>query len=292
MAAFDAHAQLTFFARLNPIPVSAVNADVARAARTCVERTQGPASGNRIMAVFRQVPRACVKWEWLTHAPLVPMAYIEEHEIEPATWLDIERLLEEVPPHTRAPALFTLLQGPRMANVRDLEWTRVDLARRHAWIPSSHYKGKRAHGMALAAPIVTLLQSLPREGRYVFTYRGKKIAGTFNTRAFREARKRAGLAHFRWHDLRHAAASFLATKGASDRVLQAVMGWADPRMAYRYSHLRSEELRPWADAVGTFAGTALEIAMAPKVEKPKGNMVPGRGLEPPTRALRMRCSTN
>ena len=241
---------------------------------------------------MRMTLRSCVGWGWLTHAPPVPMAHVAEREVMPATSTDIERLLTELPAHQRAPALFTLLQGPRMANVRDLEWARVDLERRHAWIPSSHYKTRRAHGVALAAATVELLKSLPREGAYVFTYRGERITGTFNTRAFRRARERAGLAAFRWHDLRHAAASFLATQGASDRVLQAVMGWAEPRMAHRYSHLRSAELLQWADAVGTNAGTALQIVLEPKAENSSQIMVPGRGLEPPTRALRMRCSTN
>jgi hypothetical protein len=48
----------------------------------------------------------------------------------------------------------------------------------------------------------------------------RPITGTFNTRAFRKARKRAGLDGICWHDLRHTFASWLAAGRASDRVLQ------------------------------------------------------------------------
>src|SRR6185436_21072761 len=41
---------LTFFKKLDPIPVGAINADVCRAASDFVARTQNPASRNRILA--------------------------------------------------------------------------------------------------------------------------------------------------------------------------------------------------------------------------------------------------
>ncbi len=260
---------LKFFERMDSVAVAAVNADVARAAREHVERSQKPASANRIMAVFRGVLRACVRWGWLTHCPPVPMVYVPDKEPLWLTPEQCERLLGELPTHLRAPALFSVLSGLRMSNVRDLTWDRVDLDRAHAWVPSSHYKTRRSHGVALSAAAVDLLRSLPQTGAAVFEYRGKQVTGTFNTKAFRKALLRAGLPGVRWHDLRHTFASWLASRGASDRVLQVMGGWASPKMAARYSHLRSEELRPWADAVGTFAGTALKTAMQPAAKKSK-----------------------
>ena len=284
---------LTFFERINAIPVAAINADVCRAAREYVERDQQPASANRIMAVFRGVLKACVRWGWLTHCPPVPMAHIAERE--PA-WLSAEQcgaVLRELPEHLRGPALFSVLTGWRMANVRDLTWSRVNLETRHAWIPSSHYKTKRAHGAPLSDLAVEVLKGQPRiEGvDHVFTYDGQPIRGTFNTKAFRKALKRAGV-QTRWHDLRHTFASWLAVSGASDRVLMAMGGWASPKMPARYSHLRSAELRPWANTLDTFGSTALQIVAQPPGEKLQQNqgekVVPERGVEPPTRALRKR----
>lgn len=277
---------LTYFERLNPVAVGAITAEVCRAARDYVERAQRPASANRIMAVFRGVLRACVKWGWITHCPPVPMAYVPERD---PVWLSpqqCEALILQLPQHQRGPALFGALTGLRMGNVRDLKWAQVDLDRGHAWIPSSHYKTKRAHGITLPPEAVKLLESLPKTGDYVFTFRGKRVKGTFNTRAFRAARERAGLS-CRWHDLRHTFASWLAVSGASDRVLQQMGGWASSRMPARYSHLRSEELRPYAVAVGTNTVTALDIILTQKcAEKPIKPVVPERRVELRTFALR------
>jgi integrase len=139
----------------------------------------------------------------------------------------------------------------------------------HAWVLSNHYKTRRSHGVALSAAAVELLRSLPQTGSAVFGHRGKPVTGPFHTKAFRKARARDGLPGVRWHVLRHTFASWLAYRGALDRVLQAMGGWASRKMAARYRHLRSEELRPWADAVGTFAGTALKTAMQPAQKKSK-----------------------
>lgn len=257
---------LTFFDQINAIPVSAINAEVTRAARQFVERTQKASSANRIMAVFRSVLNACVRWGYITHCPPVPMLHVAERE---PVWLSAEQcgaVLQELPQHLRGPVLFSVLTGWRMANVRDLTWSRVNLETRHAWIPSSHYKTKRAHGAALSEQAVRILQEQPRIDAVdrVFTYNGKPITGTFNTRAFRKALQRAGV-QARWHDLRHTFASWLAASGASDRVLMAMGGWTSPRMPARYGHLRSAELRPWANAVGSMATDAIQRSKVARV---------------------------
>lgn len=287
---------LTFFERINSIPVAAINADVVRAAREFVERTQGPSSANRIMAVFRGVLRKCVEWGWLAYAPPVPMATIPERDPVWLTPEQCERLVRELPEHTRAPMLFSVLTGLRMSNVRDLVWGRVDLDRATCWVPSSHYKTKKAHGVPLSEEAVRLLRMVPRVDGvdHVFTYtprskdnrfQPRPITGTFNTKAFRKARERAGVT-VRWHDLRHTFASWLAMSGASDRVIQSLCGWTTPAMVTRYSHLRPEEMRSWASAVGTNAVTGLAALESKTAEKASEISMPAEGIEPPTPSLR------
>jgi integrase len=179
----------------------------------------------------------------------------------------------------------------RMANARDLTWDRVDLERGHAWVPSSHYKTKRAFGFPLSAQVIALLRSLTREHERVFLRDGKPITGTFNAKAFRKARERAGLPGLRWHDLRHSFASSLARAGASTTVLMAMGGWTSPKMPGRYAHLSSDDTRKWANAVGTNAGSWTDEQGSAVAADPLENMVPEKRIELPTRALRMRSLT-
>ena len=54
---------------------------------------------------------------------------------------------------------------------------------------------------------------------------------------FETALKRAGIEDFRWHDLRHSAASYLAMNGASLAEIAEVLGHKTLAMVKRYTHL-------------------------------------------------------
>lgn len=55
--------------------------------------------------------------------------------------------------------------------------------------------------------------------------------------AFLLALKRAEIEDFRWHDLRHSAASYLAMGGASLAEIAEILGHKTLEMVKRYAHL-------------------------------------------------------
>ena len=60
---------------------------------------------------------------------------------------------------------------------------------------------------------------------------------------FARALKQAKIDGFRWHDLRHSAASYLAQQGVDLRRIAAILGHKSLSMSLRYSHLNVEHLR-------------------------------------------------
>jgi integrase len=65
--------------------------------------------------------------------------------------------------------------------------------------------------------------------------------------SFASALRKAGIKKFRWHDLRHTAASYLAMAGASQAELMAILGHRSPIMTKRYVHFTQKHL---ADLMG------------------------------------------
>jgi len=61
--------------------------------------------------------------------------------------------------------------------------------------------------------------------------------------SFTSACKRAGIADFRFHDLRHTYASHLAMRGVHIRALQERLGHKTLIMTQRYSHSAPEQLQ-------------------------------------------------
>ena len=159
-------------------------------------------------------------------------------------------MLRELPEHQRDIVLFALVTGLRQANITNLEWSQVDLARRVAWIHPDQAKARLAIHVSLNSLACAILER--QQGKHatrVFTYRGRPVKWV-NTRAWREALQRAGIAKgFRWHSLRHTWASWLAQSGTPMNVLQKMGGWESAAMVRRYAHLSPAQFAGEAESI-------------------------------------------
>ena len=78
--------------------------------------------------------------------------------------------------------------------------------------------------------------------RFCFTYRGEPIRWGLCNTAWPEAVKRAGIADFRFHDLRHTWASWHRQAGTSTDELKDLGGWKSRVMVDRYAKFATENL--------------------------------------------------
>ena len=219
--------------------------------RTLIERVitarkkAGASNGtvNRCMGVVSRVIRkSALEWEWLDKAVQVRKLPENKVRIRYLTHEEASKLIQALPIHLVAMVEFSLATGLRKSNVTGLQWSQVDLANRRAWIEAEQAKGGKAIPVPLSSEAVaTLRGELFKHPTNVFTYRGKPINNS-NTKAFRAALKRAGIANFRWHDLRHTWASWHVQNGTPLAVLKELGGWSDYDMVQKYAHLSPEHL--------------------------------------------------
>jgi integrase len=137
------------------------------------------------------------------------------------------RLLDALPTHQKQLTRFVLATRLRQANVLGLKWSDVDMDRRTAWVHADDAKGGEAIGVPLNDEAVAVLrEELGKHPLRVFTFEGKPL-GRANTKAWRNALKRAGIRNFRWHDLRCLAA-------VSDRPRSTHSNGMDPTSPKRH----------------------------------------------------------
>lgn len=135
--------------------------------------------------------------------------------------------------------LFCLTTGCRRGEAYGLRWADVDLARRWAIFPKT--KNGTARGVPLVAGVVAEFEKLPRSADRVFP--------EDMTRAWLTAVRRAGIVSFRFHDLRHSAASRLVQNGANLAEVATLLGHKGLQMTLRYAHVHSEHTLALVDRV-------------------------------------------
>lgn len=219
--------------------------------RQAMPRTLAPATVVRHLAALSHVLSVATDdWGWLESNPMRKVRKPRQPRGRVRYLSDPERtqLLQACRESTSEALLpvviLALATGMRKGEILSLRWWQVDLER--GLVTLEHTKnGERRQlplvGPALAA-IVDLAGEHPQPPDLVFP---GEVRGRPRdiTKAWTTAVKKAGLADFRFHDLRHTTASYLAMRGASLLQIGEVLGHKSPQMTRRYAHLSIEHTR-------------------------------------------------
>lgn len=156
-----------------------------------------------------------------------------EHDEETRLLDALDNALPSMPARTLAAV--AIETGMRQGELLRLEWDDIDLRRRVVCL--SDTKSGDPRDVPLSSAALKLLRTMPKPHTGpVFAIRQDRLI-----RAFQRACDAAEISDLTFHDLRHEAASRLASK-LSAHELCKVLGWKTMQMALRYYHPRAEDL--------------------------------------------------
>jgi integrase len=228
---------------LGKLMIDEINLDIIDIIRVAKLKEASKSTVNRYLALTRSILiRARDEWEWIQRVPKIRL-YKETNDRERSlTNVEAKLLLTELPEHQHETVLFAIATGLRQSNVVKLEWSRINLELRHAWVKASHSKNGKPIAIPLNDIAIEILQrQIGKHATSVFTYKGIPFKAA-NTKAWRLALKRAGIENFRWHDLRHTWATWQRQAGTPTHELQRLGGWKTSAMVERYAHLAPDQL--------------------------------------------------
>ncbi|PJI97289.1 site-specific recombinase XerD [Acidovorax sp. 69] len=208
-----------------------------------------PATVNRYLATVRSLLRmARDEWQWIDTMPKIRLL---TGEVERDRWLtreEAERLISHCPGHLAALVRFALATGCRASEITGLEWNRVDLQRKTAWLNKT--KNGTPRGVPLNEDAIEVLEEQQGKNlKYCFTFRGAPIQRAITNTAWYSALEAAGIEDFRFHDLRHTWASWHRQAGTSCDELKDLGGWKSRVMVDRYAKYATEHLAVAASRV-------------------------------------------
>jgi integrase len=211
-------------------------AEIKRAdVRDLIAGIDGEILPNRILALVRAIFRYGLSRDWIEASPADGIARPKD-ETERDRFLDMAEakrvwdaaglLGYPAGPYIRA----LLLTGQRRTEVASMRWSDVDLDAATWLLKAADTKGDRAHLVPLSAPMLALLEPLPRLGDYVFTNDGETHLSDYAKRKARlDTFIAAGgdpLDAWTLHDLRRTVATHMVRLGVSMEIVGRVLNHA------------------------------------------------------------------
>jgi integrase len=209
------------------------------------KRLRSPSTVVRYMAALSHAFTIAIKeWGWVEDSPMLKVSKPKEPRGRVRFLSDDERArLLEACKKSQSPWLYlvvvlALSTGARRMEIMGLQWENVDLNR--AIITLHETKNGERRILPIAGHALALFKEHAKirslQTNLVFPSNNLKSPIDLRT-PWETALKQANIHDFRFHDLRHSAASYLAMNGATLAEIAEVLGHKTLQMVKRYAHL-------------------------------------------------------
>jgi integrase len=204
---------------------------------------------NKELNTLRHMLKKAVSWGFLERSPFDrgESLHLKENNVRLRylTGEEIDALLRECPSYLRNIVEVGLHTGMRRGELLSLTWPQIA----GGFIYLDKTKTDEPRQIPIDNDLDAVLKRIRKaqwarrlQTEFVFCDDGGRRFGQV-TRSFQSACKRAGIANFRFHDLRHTFASYYVMRGGSLKALQKILGHKKIEMTMRYSHLSKEFAR-------------------------------------------------
>jgi integrase len=210
------------------------------------------ATVNRYLAALSTaISTAINEWGWMEDNILRKVSKLKEPRGRVRYFSDEERerfLLACKESHNSdlyVAVILALSTGGRKIEIWGLSWKDVDL--KNGFITFEETKNDEPRSVPLQGHALELMLKRSKVPRFdtdlVFPSRVDQQKHFDFRRPFQMALRTAKIEDFRWHDLRHCAASYLVMAGVDMRTVAEILGHKTLQMTQRYTHLSPEHLK-------------------------------------------------
>ena len=216
---------------------------------------------NRDVACLKTILRRAVLNRQIDRNPIEGVKRFKEDSrnrtLEPEEY---QRLLANSSLHLRPIIQLAYLTGMRRGEIIGLLWDQVDFKNKMIVLKADDTKTQEKREVPLDNELVSILQRIPRVigCPNVFTYKGKPVDSCRT--AFYDARRRAGIGDFRFHDLRHCAITNLRKAGVSDSVIMSISGHKTHAMFRKYDRVDRQDRQTAVQKARILIDTAMTQA--------------------------------
>lgn len=152
--------------------------------------------------------------------------------------------------------------GMSQEEIINLRWQNIDLSRRI--LITTREKTSVTRTLPLNGNALVLLSEKSKgrslSGYVFFNGANRKLDRAKLKGHFKRAMKASGIAHFRFHDLRHTFATRMVQAGVDIYKVSKLLGHKDIATTQRYTHHYPESLRSGVEVLDTFSHKSVTVA--------------------------------
>lgn len=193
--------------------------------------------------ILKHLLNLAVEWEIIPMNPAqnVKLPRVPAGRVRYLQPGELKAVLQECPEWLRPIVALLVFTGMRRGEVLTLRWLDVDEPGGRILLPQTKNGDGRIVWLndSASAVIDSLHRGEPADGLFPASL---QVTPENVSLSFLRACRRAKIADFRLHDLRHTAASWMRMRGADIHTVALLLGHKDLRMA-RYQHLSPEYLQ-------------------------------------------------
>jgi len=199
------------------------------------------ATVNRYLALLKNMFNKSYEWYGIPVENPVKKVKLfkEEPRLRYLKQEELEKLLFYAENHLKDLIILALYTGARLSELLSLKWDDIDF--KNKLIKIKQKKTAQEIYIPLSEKLEEYLKTKKLESEFIIHYRGKKIKSV--KRAFLNLVKKSGIKDFKFHDLRHTAATYLYLNGVSIYTIQRILGHRDIETTLKYTHIPSEHLK-------------------------------------------------
>jgi integrase len=199
-----------------------------------------PASVTKELNVVKHMLGLAVEWELIpanpahgVRPPKTPAGRVRY--LQPT---ELRAVLEACPEWLRPIAGLAVATGMRRGEVLGLRWLDIDSKGGRIMLPQTkNGEGRIVYMNTLAQEALAAVIRRENAKSTDSVFDGAQMTPENVSLAFLRACRSVSVSDFRFHDLRHTAASWMRMKGADIHTVALILGHKDLRMAARYQHL-------------------------------------------------------
>lgn len=213
-----------------------------------------PATINRELALFKFMFSLAKKWKYANENPVKEVKFLHERQLITRILNKEEamKLIAVAGDRLKPVIMLALNTGMRSGEILNLRWNDIDFDKQFIYIKET--KSGVMRKVPMNSLVIKTLKKVKKENEFVFQNPETKEGLKYTKTAFHNARRKAGLEDFRFHDLRHTAATWMITAGIDLVTVKEILGHADIKTTMRYAHPTPENKKKAVNTLAAILG--------------------------------------